>query len=205
MTGSLIRHVLEDPLSLQASMQSEIRSLLTNVNVRDGRHMPIRNFLGSCAGMVQRDPHVFMCAVRASCRIISEDRRGKVVALLDRTEEKGQTGPSQAAQSDSVLVDQSVDKSLGAPETTPARSASAGKSKSHGKKGLEAMSHVTSLLLNRLLSDPRLPTKGKEGGGAAAPRAPDDAPAAADAAAASSSAEPMQVDEIGRASCRERV
>jgi len=192
VTGSLIRHVLEDPASLQASMQSEIRSLLSNVNVRDGRHMPVRNFLSLCACMIQRDPEIFMRSVSASCRIISDDRRGKVVALLDRKEEKGPTGPAEGVHSDSILIDQSVDKSLGAPDTTPARAASAGgKSKAHGKKGLEAMSHVTSLLLNRLLSDPRIPTKSADCLNAAAPRAQDAAPSAT---AASAATETMQVD-----------
>ena len=200
VTGSLVRHVLEDPASLQASMQSEIRSLLSNVNVRDGRQMPVRNFLGLCACMVQRDPEIFMRAVSASCRIISDDRRGKVVALLDRKEEKGPTGPTEGVHSDSILMDQSVDKSLGAPDTTPARAASAGgKSKAHGKKGLEAMSHVTSLLLNRLLSDPRIPTKSTDGLSTSAPMAHDAAPSAT---AASAATETMQVDlpvEVGTA------
>jgi hypothetical protein len=172
LTGSLIRHVLEDPMSLQISMQSEIRAYFNKLNVRDnGRPQTVRSFLGNCANMVQRNPEIFANAVRASCRIVKSER-GKCIALLDRKEDKGQATGADSNLSDSMVLDHTADKSLiSISDTAGARVQQGGckgkDSKAHSKKSIEVLNHVTSLLLARLLSDPRTPTKGGHGSVAA--------------------------------------
>jgi len=165
-TGALIRHVLEDPASLQLSMQSELRSYLSvsNPSMRDsGRHPTVRAFLGNCAGMLQRNPDIFVRAVGATCRIVSSER-GKIVALIDRKEEKGQAAPGDGGANDSMLTDKEGDKAFNAADA-PARASAAGaKSKVPSRKGFEAMNQVTALLLTRLLADPRTPCRGGSAG-----------------------------------------
>jgi hypothetical protein len=211
LTGSLIRHVLEDPISLQASMQNEIRSVLSNVNLREsGRYPTVRSFLGNCANMVQRNPDIFLRAVRASCRVIVGDR-GKFVALIDRKEEKGQTSLAEGGVGDSIFMDQTTDKPVSVTDTT-ARvfesllSASgksknelllsaSGKTKSQTRKGIETMSNVTALLLSKLLSDPRTLQKSAERSESSAIAVPAAASAVSAGSAPSSSHANMQTDQ----------
>ena len=169
VTGSLIRHVLEDSVSLQLGMQSEIRTMLSQSpahNARDNnRHPTVRTFLGNCANMVQRDPDVFAKAVRATCRII-DGVRGKEVALIDRKEGRDGKGvESESGTNESVLMGATLEKSLTAINTGGTHPTSSGaKSKAQGKnaeqdKRLESLNLVTCLLLNRLISDPRTSPK----------------------------------------------
>lgn len=70
LTGSIIRHLLEDASSLLASMQSEIRSLLTSLIARGNHRLPsVRAFLSAAAALVQRDPATFHRAVKSVCKV----------------------------------------------------------------------------------------------------------------------------------------
>lgn len=70
--STVLKHILEDPGTLQVYMEAEIKNLLTSRNRHSlGPHhlshnpsptntMPVRTFLQNMASMVNRNPRVFM-------------------------------------------------------------------------------------------------------------------------------------------------
>eukprot|EP00960_Hanusia_phi_P020054 592388-Hanusia_phi.AAC.2 len=92
VTGSIIRHVLEDSHSLQASMVSEIRSILSSMVTRsNGKNPTLKAFLTSSASLVQRDANTFAKAIKSCCKLVNEDGR-KLIAILDKKEDKSHQG-----------------------------------------------------------------------------------------------------------------
>ncbi|KAF5727902.1 E3 ubiquitin-protein ligase UPL1 isoform X1 [Tripterygium wilfordii] len=82
----IIRHLLEDPQTLQTAMELEIRQTLS-ANQHTGRISP-RAFLTSMAPVISRDPAVFMKAAAAVCQLDSSGGRTFVVLLLEKEKEK---------------------------------------------------------------------------------------------------------------------
>ena len=88
LVGSILRHVLEDPQTLQACMQVEIRALLTSLMSRNsGRALSLKAFLSASAALAQRDPLIFSRAVCACCHISDNDSR-RLIHLTEKKEEK---------------------------------------------------------------------------------------------------------------------
>ncbi|KAM7504309.1 hypothetical protein LguiB_003213 [Lonicera macranthoides] len=82
VASAIIRHLIEDPQTLQTAMELEIRQTLTG-NRHAGRITP-RTFLTSMAPVISRDPEVFMKAATAACQL--ESSGGRTVVLSKEKE-----------------------------------------------------------------------------------------------------------------------
>nr|CAB3465798.1 unnamed protein product [Digitaria exilis] len=89
VASTIIRHILEDPHTLQQAMELEIRhSLVTAANQHANPRVTPRNFVQNLAFVVYRDPVIFMKAAQAVCQIEMVGDRPYVVLLKDREKEK---------------------------------------------------------------------------------------------------------------------
>ncbi|GMN62344.1 hypothetical protein TIFTF001_031415 [Ficus carica] len=79
IASAIVRHLLEDPQTLQTAMEWEIRQTLS------GR-VSVRNFLTSMAPVISRDPAVFLKAVTAVCQL--ETSGGRTVVVLSKEKDK---------------------------------------------------------------------------------------------------------------------
>lgn len=84
VASAIIRHLLEDPQTLQTAMEFEIRQTL-NGSRHAGRVSP-RTFLTSMASVISRDPVVFMKAAAAVCQL--ESSGGRTLVVLSKEKEK---------------------------------------------------------------------------------------------------------------------
>lgn len=84
VASSIVRHLLEDPQTLQIAMELEIRQTL-NGSRHSGRATP-RIFLTSMAPVISRDPLVFMKAVTSVCQL--ETTGGRSLIVLQKEKEK---------------------------------------------------------------------------------------------------------------------
>ncbi|CAN4092312.1 unnamed protein product [Withania somnifera] len=89
IAATIIRHILEDPQTLQQAMEAEIRHNVVSASNRQssGRLTP-RNFLLNLSSVIQRDPVIFMRAARSVCQVEMVAERPYVVLLRDRDKDK---------------------------------------------------------------------------------------------------------------------
>ncbi|KAH7567631.1 hypothetical protein JRO89_XS07G0108400 [Xanthoceras sorbifolium] len=96
IAATIIRHVLEDPQTLQQAMESEIKHTLVAAANRhssghsrhpNGRITP-RNFLLNLSSAISRDPVIFMQAARSVCQVEMVGDRPYIVLLKDRDKDK---------------------------------------------------------------------------------------------------------------------
>ncbi|KAF8094776.1 hypothetical protein N665_0353s0007 [Sinapis alba] len=80
----IVRHLVEDPQTLQIAMESEIRQTLSGKR-HIGKVLP-RTFLTTMAPVISRDPAVFMKAVAATCLL--ESSGGRDFVILSKEKEK---------------------------------------------------------------------------------------------------------------------
>ncbi|XP_061985424.1 E3 ubiquitin-protein ligase UPL1 isoform X3 [Populus nigra] len=97
VASAIIRHLLEDPQTLQTAMELEIRQTLSG-NRHAGRFSP-RTFLTSMAPVISRDPVVFMKAAAAVCQLESSGGRTFVVLSKEKEKEKDKSKASGAEES----------------------------------------------------------------------------------------------------------
>ncbi|MCL7039483.1 hypothetical protein MKW94_010086 [Papaver nudicaule] len=89
IAATIVRHILEDPQTLQQAMEAEIRhSLVAATNRHSNGRLTPRNFLLNLASVVSRDPVVFMQASQSICQIEMVGDRPYVVLLKDREKDK---------------------------------------------------------------------------------------------------------------------
>ncbi|KAL5225432.1 hypothetical protein ABZP36_012071 [Zizania latifolia] len=89
VASTIIRHILEDPHTLQQAMELEIRhSLVTAANRHANPRVTPRSFVQNLAFVVYRDPVIFMKAAQAVCQVEMVGDRPYVVLLKDREKEK---------------------------------------------------------------------------------------------------------------------
>ncbi|ONM32412.1 E3 ubiquitin-protein ligase UPL1 [Zea mays] len=89
VASTIIRHILEDPHTLQQAMELEIRhSLVTAANRHTNPRVTPRNFVQNLAFVIYRDPVIFMKAVQSVCQIEMVGDRPYVVLLKDREKER---------------------------------------------------------------------------------------------------------------------
>lgn len=89
VAATIIRHILEDPHTLQQAMESEIRhSLLTNSHRHSNGRITPRNFVQNLSSVISRDPVVFMQAVKATCQVEMLGERPYIVLIKDRDKDK---------------------------------------------------------------------------------------------------------------------
>ncbi|KAK1274353.1 E3 ubiquitin-protein ligase UPL1 [Acorus gramineus] len=88
LASSIIRHLLEDPQTLQTAMEWEIRQTLAGVLSRHSGRLTPRTFLTSLAPVIARDPVTFMRASAAVCQLDSNGGRMNVVLSKEREKDK---------------------------------------------------------------------------------------------------------------------
>ncbi|KAK9047491.1 hypothetical protein V6N11_053333 [Hibiscus sabdariffa] len=89
IAATIIRHVLEDPQTLQQAMEAEIKQNLVAMANRhsNGRVSP-RIFLVNLSSVISRDPVIFMQAVKSVCQVEMVGDRPYVVLIKDRDKDK---------------------------------------------------------------------------------------------------------------------
>ncbi|KAJ4829060.1 E3 ubiquitin- protein ligase upl1 [Turnera subulata] len=98
----IIRHLLEDPQTLQTAMELEIRQTLSG-DRHAGRISP-RTFLTSMAPVISRDPVVFMKAASAVCQLESSGGRTFVVLCKEKEKEKEKDKSKASGADESVKI-----------------------------------------------------------------------------------------------------
>ncbi|KAM1806044.1 hypothetical protein ACFX11_029236 [Malus domestica] len=86
IASAIVRHLLEDPQTLQTAMELEIRQALSGN--RHGGRTSARTFLTSMAPVISRDPVVFMKAASAVCQLETSGGRTFVLLLKEKEKEK---------------------------------------------------------------------------------------------------------------------
>ncbi|XP_077221899.1 LOW protein: E3 ubiquitin ligase-like protein isoform X2 [Tasmannia lanceolata] len=94
LASSIIRHLLEDPQTLQTAMELEIRQTLTGILGRHAGRLSPRTFLTSMAPVISRDPDIFMRAASAICQLESSGGRINVVLSKEKEKEKDKSRAS---------------------------------------------------------------------------------------------------------------
>ncbi|KAI3703086.1 hypothetical protein L6452_28841 [Arctium lappa] len=84
VASAIIRHLIEDPQTLQTAMELEVRQALSGS--RHAGRVPPRVFLTSMASLISRDPEVFMKAATNICQV--EMTGGRAVVVLSKEKEK---------------------------------------------------------------------------------------------------------------------
>ncbi|OMO50799.1 hypothetical protein CCACVL1_30240 [Corchorus capsularis] len=89
VAATIIRHVLEDPQTLQQAMEAEIKhSLVIMANRYSNGRVSPRNFLINLSSVISRDPVIFMQAVKAVCQVEMVGDRPYIVLTKDRDKDK---------------------------------------------------------------------------------------------------------------------
>ncbi|KNA23829.1 hypothetical protein SOVF_020560 [Spinacia oleracea] len=84
LASAIIRHLLEDPQTLQTAMELEIRQTL--IGGRHSGRVPTRIFLTSMVPVISRDPVIFTKAAAAVCQL--ESSAGRTVVVFSKEKEK---------------------------------------------------------------------------------------------------------------------
>ncbi|KAL8166110.1 hypothetical protein V2J09_007609 [Rumex salicifolius] len=89
VAASIIRHVLEDPQTLQQAMESEIKhSIITASNRQSSGRLTARSFIANLTSVIPRDPVIFMRAAQSVCQVEIVGDRPYIVLLKDRDKDK---------------------------------------------------------------------------------------------------------------------
>ncbi|XP_037491239.1 E3 ubiquitin-protein ligase UPL1 isoform X2 [Jatropha curcas] len=97
VASAIVRHLIEDPQTLQTAMELEIRQTLSG-NRHAGRTNS-RTFLTAMAPVISRDPVVFMRAAATVCQLESSGGRTLVVLSKEKEKEKDKSKASGAEES----------------------------------------------------------------------------------------------------------
>ncbi|CAO2834572.1 unnamed protein product [Amaranthus hypochondriacus] len=89
IAATIIRHILEDPQTLQQAMESEIRhNIVTATNRQSSGRLTVRNFLVNITSVISRDPVVFLRAAQSVCQVEMVGDRPYIVLLKDREKDR---------------------------------------------------------------------------------------------------------------------
>ncbi|KAL8096331.1 hypothetical protein AgCh_037334 [Apium graveolens] len=89
VAAAIIRHILEDPQTLQQAMEHEIKhSVATAANRQSSGRLTPRNFLLNLTSVISRDPVVFLRAAQSACQVEMVSDRPYIVLLKDREKDK---------------------------------------------------------------------------------------------------------------------
>ncbi|XP_065881477.1 E3 ubiquitin-protein ligase UPL2-like [Euphorbia lathyris] len=98
IAATIIRHVLEDPQTLQQAMESEIKhSLVAAANRHANGRVTPRNFLLNLSSVISRDPMIFMQAAQSACQVEMVGERPYIVLLKDREKDKSKEKEKEKA------------------------------------------------------------------------------------------------------------
>lgn len=106
LASAIVRHLIEDPQTLQTAMEYEIRQTLSG-NRHAGR-ISVRTFLTSMAPVISRDPGVFMKAATAICQLESSGGRTTIVLSKEKDREKEKEKPKPSAVEPGISPSDSV-------------------------------------------------------------------------------------------------
>ncbi|XP_031479304.1 E3 ubiquitin-protein ligase UPL1-like [Nymphaea colorata] len=169
IAATIIRHILEDPQTLQQAMEFEIRhTLMGSLNRHPSGRMTPRNFLSSLASVVCREPSIFMLAAQSVCQIEMVGDRPYVVLLKDREKEKGKDKDRSSERDKLPNTDNKLNSSEVNPVPLPgnghAKSADGNSktSKAH-RKPPQSFVSVIDLLLDSIVAF--VPSQKEEGQG----------------------------------------
>ncbi|CAH9121740.1 unnamed protein product [Cuscuta epithymum] len=124
IAATIIRHILEDPQTLQQAMETEIRhSIATATNRQPTGRLTPRSFLSNLTSVIQRDPVIFMQAARSTCQVEMVADRPYVILLKDREKDKKDKEKEREKSEEKDKL-QNNDLKIGAPSVSPT---------SHGK------------------------------------------------------------------------
>ncbi|XVE95159.1 hypothetical protein REPUB_Repub02eG0072400 [Reevesia pubescens] len=89
VAATIVRHVLEDPQTLQQAMEAEIKhSLAAMANRHSNGRVSPRNFLVNLSSIISRDPVIFIQAVKSVCQVEMVGDRPYIVLIKDRDKDK---------------------------------------------------------------------------------------------------------------------
>lgn len=124
---AVMRHLLEDPATLQAAMEAEIRSALNQKTARSGDNpaqpnLVLKSFLSQMATIIGRDPSIFFDALMATCYVSRQAGRPfiqlKPVQKPGAAKEKASGKPSE----DGAKPDEQQGGKEGPPPSTGQKS-----------------------------------------------------------------------------------
>lgn len=95
LTSAIVRHLLEDPHTLQTAMELEIKQTLMGSLSRHAGRLSPRLFLTSMAPVISRDPTIFMRAAAAVCQLESSGGRISVVLCKEKEREKAKSSGAE--------------------------------------------------------------------------------------------------------------
>ncbi|RRT80048.1 hypothetical protein B296_00004235 [Ensete ventricosum] len=106
VAAAIIRHILEDPHTLQQAMELEIRhSLIAATNRHSNARVSPRTFVQNLSIVISRDPVVFLKAAQAVCQIEMVGDRPNIVLLKDREKERSKAKDKEkTAEKDKVAA-----------------------------------------------------------------------------------------------------
>ncbi|KAI3760741.1 hypothetical protein L1987_51140 [Smallanthus sonchifolius] len=141
VAATIIRHILEDPQTLQQAMENEIKhNVVTAANRQSNGRFTPRNFLLNLSSVISRDPVIFMRAARAVCQIEMIGERPYVVLLKDREKEK-----SKENGKENIKLQAATDGNIKSPEVN-------NKNVKAHRKPPQSFTTVIELLLESVLT-----------------------------------------------------
>ncbi|KAG6644475.1 E3 ubiquitin-protein ligase UPL2-like isoform X1 [Carya illinoinensis] len=129
VAANIIRHILEDPQTLQQAMESEIRhSFVAATNRHTNGRIPARNFLSNLNSVISRDPVVFMQAAQSVCQVEMVGERHYIVLLKDHDKDKYKEKEKEKEKSLEKDKQQTADGKVASSNVNPVASGNG-----HGK------------------------------------------------------------------------
>lgn len=118
IAASIIRHVLEDPQTLQQAMESEIKHALATLSNRHSNpRISPRNFLLNVNSVIARDPVTFIQAARSICQVEMVGERPYIVLVKEKEKLKEKEKEKDKDKAEKEKSQTSNDEKLA---TTPA-------------------------------------------------------------------------------------
>uniref|UniRef100_A0A7I4AEX4 HECT-type E3 ubiquitin transferase n=1 Tax=Physcomitrium patens TaxID=3218 RepID=A0A7I4AEX4_PHYPA len=146
VAAAIIRHLLEDPQTLQQAMESEIKHTLgATLSRHNGRVSP-RMFLTAMAPVVSRDTAIFMQAASVVCQLETVGGRPTIVLAKEKEKEKDKEKEKEREKGQ----DKVSEKSKGADLDTGTKAHESGKS-GRGHHHKKVVPHSFSLVIEQLL------------------------------------------------------
>lgn len=103
--ASVLRHIVEDPVTLQRIMQQEIKTLLSHPR---HRLLDVGSYVRSCSAMALRDPKLFVQATAEVCEISTPYGPIKNISLKNEAKPVPATTPSAEGAGVEMQIDAPV-------------------------------------------------------------------------------------------------
>ncbi|MCO5577516.1 hypothetical protein L7F22_031347 [Adiantum nelumboides] len=139
----IIRHLLEDPHTLQQAMEVEIRHTLTTTPQRHGHTTP-RMFLTALAPVVLRNPAIFMVASASVCKIENVNGQTQIILNKEREKDKDKDKDDKEREREKSKLD----------GTSKAQDSASKPNKNHHRKVPQSFAQVIEQLLEVVLHSP---------------------------------------------------